>query len=792
MKHNTQLKAYRRFLIQINDRRCGFEAASDRQLKEISSQLIKRARGGAALENLMVEAFSLACEVSRRELAMRPFDVQVAGGIALHRGNLVQMQTGEGKTLAAVLPAYLNALTGKGVHVLTFNDYLARRDAQWMGPVYRFLGLSAAFVQGGMCIKDRQGAYGADITYVTAKEAGFDFLRDRRCFRVQDRVLRDFHFAIVDEADSILIDEARIPLVIAGESEDLGIDFYRLAKLIRGLDSHTDYDSDEYGRDVNFTDTGLEKVEKFLGRGDLHEPENNLVFSAVNLALQAEVLLKRDIDYIVREGKIELVDEFTGRVADNRRWPYGLQTAIEAKEGVEIQPEGMILGSITFQHFLNLYQKIAGMTATAKTSGEEFQAFYGLKVVEIPSNRPCIRIDHEDVVFTHKEAKTKALIREIQEVHGAGRPILVGTASVEESEQLAQALQHKGIRCGVLNARNDEVEAAIVADAGALRAVTISTNMAGRGTDIRLGGKNQEYRDQIAALGGLYVIGTNRHESRRIDYQLRGRAGRQGDPGSSRFFISLEDDLMVRYRVTELIPPKHLPPKQEGPIHSPVVAREIARAQRIIEGQNFEIRKTLKNYSYLVEEQRKIMQHIRDEAMLSTAENPLTLLADYASERYGQLLPHVGKETLTDVEKKITLFYIDQYWTEHLAYIAQVREGIHLWGWAGRVPYFEFQKIAVHAFDDLLRRYREEVIETFNRAAITGDGIDMEREGLTGPSSTWTYLINDMPFDNPLRGVLISGSNAYTSGAGLLAFLPLLPFIIIGKSIYRLFKRKKK
>ncbi|NIM17751.1 MAG: accessory Sec system translocase SecA2 [Candidatus Aminicenantes bacterium] len=790
MKYNTQLKSYRKWLMQINDRRCGLESASDQQLKKISSQLIKQAREGAALDNLMVEAFSLACEVSRRVLNMRPFDVQVAAGIALHRGNLVQMETGEGKTLAAVLPAYLNALTGKGVHVLTFNDYLARRDAQWMGPVYRFLGLSVAFVREGMSIKDRQEAYAADITYVTAKEAGFDFLRDRRCYREEDQVLRDFHFAIVDEADSILIDEARIPLVIAGESEDLGIDFYKLAKLIRGLDPHVDFYTDEYGRDVNFTDTGLEKVEKYLGRGDLHQPENNQVLSAVNLALQAEVLLKRDIDYIVREGRIELVDEFTGRVADNRRWPYGLQTAIEAKEGVEIQPEGIILGSITFQHFLNLYPKIAGMTATAKTSGEEFQTFYGLKVVEIPPNRPCIRIDHEDVVFTHKEAKRKALIREIRQVHAAGRPILVGTVSVEESEQLAQALRQTGIRCQVLNAKNDEVEAAIVAEAGALRAVTISTNMAGRGTDIRLGGKNQETHDQVVALGGLYVIGTNRHESRRIDHQLRGRAGRQGDPGSSRFFISLEDDLMVRYRVTELIPPKHLPQKQEEPIRSPVVAREIARAQRIIEGQNFEIRKTLKNYSYLIEEQRKIMHHIRDEAMLSTKENPLTLLADYASERYHQLLPHVGKETLTDVERRITLFYIDQCWTEHLAYIAHVREGIHLWAWGGKVPYFEFQKIAVRAFDDLLQRHREKVIETFNRAAITKNGIDMAHEGLTGPSSTWTYLINDMPFDNPLQSVLV-GSSAFASMAPL-AMLPYLPFILIGRLIRRFFKRKKK
>jgi len=656
-KFRRELKPYRQWLNPINLRRAVLRKTSDNHLKNISKDLKKSACGGVSPDHLLVEAFALACEVSRRVLHLDPFDVQVAAAVVMHRGNLAEMQTGEGKTLAAVLPVYLDALTGKGVHVLTFNDYLARRDAQWMGPIYEFLGLSVGFVQEDMTIPERQKAYAADITYLTAKEAGFDFLRDQRSTRKQDLVQRGFHFAVVDEADSILIDEARVPLVIAGETSPSPINPYQMAEMIRQLDKNTDYYTDEYAYDVNFTDRGIERMEKTLGIENLHDLEHNQVLAAVNLALQAETLLQRDIDYIIREGKIELVDEFTGRTAENRRWPYGLQNAIEAREGLEIQPEGAILGSITLQHFLGLYSKLAGMTATAKTSEDEFDTFYSLKVVVIPPNRPCIRIDHEDAVFTHKTAKRKALVREIVTRHAVGRPILVGTASVEESEQLATELREAGVDCRVLNAKNDEAEAAIVAEAGALKAVTISTNMAGRGTDIKLGGKNQETRDRVTALGGLYVIGTNRHESRRIDNQLRGRSGRQGDPGSSRFFISLEDDLILRYGVKKLIPKSHLPQEQDGVIENPIVAREIARAQRVIEGKNFEIRKTLRNYSFLVEEQRKILQQRRKDILLDR--EPLTLLASRAPERYNRLLAKVDEKILKQVEKQIVLFYID-------------------------------------------------------------------------------------------------------------------------------------
>jgi preprotein translocase subunit SecA len=787
-KFRRELKPYRQWLDPINLRRAELRKTTDNHLKNISKDLKKLACGGVFPDDLLVEAFALACEVSRRVLQLDPFDVQVAAAVVMHQGNLAEVQTGEGKTLAAVLPVYLNALTGKGVHVLTFNDYLARRDAQWMGPIYEFLGLSVGFVQESMTIRERQKAYTADITYLTAKEAGFDFLRDQRCAGKHDLVHRPFHFAVVDEADSILIDEARVPLVIAGEISSPPVNPYQMAEMIRGLDRNTDYYTDEYAYDVNFTDRGLERVEKYLGIENLHDLENNQVFAAVNLALQAETLLKRDIDYIIREGKIELVDEFTGRTAENRRWPYGLQNAIEAKEGLEIQPEGTILGSITLQHFLGLYPKLAGMTATAKTSEDEFETFYGLKVVVIPPNCPCIRIDHEDAVFTHKAARRQALVREIVTEHAKGRPILVGTASVEESEQLAAELRKTGIDCQVLNAKNDEAEAAIVAEAGALRAVTISTNMAGRGTDIKLGGKNRESRHHVVALGGLYVIGTNRHESRRIDNQLRGRAGRQGDPGSSRFFISLEDDLILRYGVKGLIPKSQLPQEQDSPIENPIVAREIARAQRIIEGKNFEVRKTLRKYSFLVEEQRKILQQRRKNILLDR--EPLDLLASRVPERYDQLLAEVDEKILKQVEKQVTLFYIDQSWTEHLEYISHIKEGIHLWEVAGKDPCVEFGKMIIKAFDDLEQQIDREVIAAFERVNITESGIDLEREGLLGPTSTWTYLVNDSFFENPLRRTII-GSNAFGVGAALviLQYLPILPFLIIGKFIRRLLKK---
>ncbi len=791
MEKNTtrqQLKSYRSLLTGINTHRGALKNATCDQLKQKSLELAEKARSGETTDNLMPEAYALVCEAAGRELGLHPYDVQIAAAIAMHSGKLTQMQTGEGKTLAAVMPVYLNALTGKGVHILTFNDYLARRDALWMGPVYRYLGLTVDYVQEGMNRERRKKAYQADITYLTAKEAGFDFLRDQRCTGQSGTVQRGFSYAVVDEADSIMIDEARIPLVLAGEIAAKSIDHYKLADLVGRLDDTLHYKKDDYSRDVNFTAAGLDLVEKSLGCGNLHDLENNPFLSALNLALQAQQLLRRDVDYIVREGNVELVDEFTGRVADKRRWPYGLQAAVEAKEGLEIQPEGMVLGSITILDYLKLYPKLTGMTATAQTATGEFQTFYGLEVTDIPTNRDSRRIDHPDRVFTHKQAKTTALVREIKALHAKGRPILVGTAGVSESEQLAQNLQKAGVGCRVLNAKNDEEEARIIAEAGALGAVTISTNMAGRGTDIRLGGKNRETYRRVAELGGLVVIGTNRHESRRIDNQLRGRAGRQGDPGETRFFISLEDDLMERYHIHELIPARHRPARQEAPIDNPIINAEIDRAQRIIEGQNLEIRKTLRNYSFMVEQQRQII-HGKRRRILREKERYVDL-AQLASERWNRLLPKVGLDVLKQVEKVITLYQIDRGWARHLDYVSQVREGIHLWSLAGKTPAFEFQKLIIEAFGEMEERIRRQIVETFNVAVITESGIDAEAEGLIGPSATWTYLVNDTPFSTQLQKALL-GSAAFSIGASLL-FLPYLPLLLIGKIVAYLKRRKRK
>ena len=528
------LSEYRKHLRLIN-KQC-LTGETDASLQKRSSGLMTRARKGTPLNELLTKAYALVREASRRTLVLRPFDVQVMAGIAMHRGRLVEMQTGEGKTLAAVFPAYLNALSGRGVHVHTFNDYLARRDAAWMGPIYRFLGLRVGCIQERQGRKERQNAYNADITYSTAKEAGFDFLRDNLCYESDDQVHRPFHFAIVDEADSLLIDEARVPLVIAGMTEEVTANSFHPAEIVRNLKPEIDYYTDDGKRNVFLTDKGVKRIEAVLGCGNLFQQKNFEHLTRINLALHAEALLQRDVDYIVRSGAVEIVDEFTGRVVKDRHWPDGLQAAVEAREKLNLQKGGTILGSITLQHFMRLYPKLCGMTATARSAASELKTFYDLKVVVISPNRPCIRRDLPDIVFTDKKAKSQALIAEIVQTHSTGRPVLVGTASVEESEKLAEKLKKSGIKCCVLNAKNNELEAGIIARAGAPGAVTISTNMAGRGTDIKLGGNDEQERDSVVSLGGLYVIGTNRHESIRIDRQLRGRAGRQGDPRRIPFF----------------------------------------------------------------------------------------------------------------------------------------------------------------------------------------------------------------------------------------------------------------
>jgi len=765
------LAPYRLVLEEINRRGESLTAETDGRLQEIAASLKERAPEGTALDELLIEAFALVREAAHRALGMRPFEVQVVAAVALHRGKLVEMQTGEGKTLAAVLPACLNALAGRGVHILTFNDYLARRDAAWMGPVYRFLGLSVGAVQEGMGIDARRAAYAADVTYATAKEAGFDFLRMHLCREPGELVHRPFNYAIVDEADSILIDEARVPLVIAGERLSSETSPYQTAEVVGGLEEGVDWETDENRRNANLTERGFDRVEEALRCDNLHGPENYLLLTEVNQALHARALLRRDVDYIVRDGRIELVDEFTGRVVDDRRWPDGLQAALEAKEGLPIRPGGQILGSITLQHFLKHYPKLSGMTATAQPAAEELEGFYGLKVVVIPPNRPCVREDLPDVIFTHKEAKHRALVEEIGRAHETGRPVLVGTSSVEESELLAGRLREAGVECRVLNAKNDEAEAEIIARAGAVGAVTISTNMAGRGTDIRLGGAKEEERERVVKLGGLYVIGTNRHESRRIDDQLRGRAGRQGDPGASRFFVSLEDDLMVRFRLDHLIPAKIRPAPQAEPIDHPVVRGEVERLQRIVEGQNYEIRKTLHRYSSIVEKQRRTLQEWRMEVLMGRAE--LEVCAERMPERYDELRDRFGVEVLRQAERAITLHHIDQCWADHLALITQVREGIHLAGLGRMDPLYEFHKQIAEAFWKLQQTIEERIVETFAAVEITADGIDLDQARLRGPASTWTYLINDRALPQLQQMLYGHGSTAFAI-AGVLTTWPLL------------------
>ncbi|WP_256757538.1 DEAD/DEAH box helicase [Cohnella sp. WQ 127256] len=713
-----KLKSYTDKLREISS--FNVQSWDDGRLQAESLNLKKKAQSGVSLDELLVEAYAIAGEAAYRVLGMRPFDVQYQAGAALHEGNLVEMQTGEGKTLAAVMPAYLNALQGKGVHVLTFNDYLAGRDAGWMGPVYRFLGLTVGFVKDGMTTEERQQAYAADITYVTAKEAGFDYLRDTIAMKTSDIVHRPFNYTIVDEADSLLIDEARVPLVIAGEVASTGGDGSRMANLARELTLGEDYDFDENKRNVFLTEAGAEKAEQKLRSGNLYESHNSHLLTSLNCALHAESLLKRDVDYMIRDGKLELIDLYTGRVAENRHWPDGLQAAVEAKEGMVSKSSGKILGTITLQHLLSLYPKISGMTATAQDSADEFEETYGLSVVEIPPNRPRIRVDYESRIYTHKEARLKALVKEIAEVHTTKRPILIGTSSVEESDQLAEQLKKANVPCHVLNAKNDEKEAEIISKAGELGAVTVSTNMAGRGVDIRLGGGEVKQADEVARLGGLYVIGTHMNESARIDNQLRGRAGRQGDPGSSRFYVCLEDELINRFGIEKAIPASYRTKKQDEQLEASVFHKKMDHIQRVVMGQNFEMRKTLNKYSDMVEEQRRI-QHEQRESVLNNV------------------------DSLSSTERYVRLYHMDRSWSDHLAYVSYIREGIHLESLANRNPVDEFHHRIIHAFEQLPEKIEKETAKTLTKlnTSDSKEQIDWEKEGLKPPARTWTYLIQD-------------------------------------------------
>jgi len=674
----------------INHRRAELAQLDDETLK---------AAGRSATD--LLEVIAVTAVVAARVLQLEMFGVQLQGALALANGKISEMQTGEGKTLAAVPAIVWYAKSGQGVHVMTVNDYLARRDAKWMGGIYEFLGFSAGYVQQGMSIEERRRAYACDVTYATPNEIGFDHLRDGLAMYPEGQVHRAFAVAVIDEADSILIDEARIPLVIAGGKEDQEPLAYRVDRVTRHFHRYHHFTLDEYGRNIALTDAGIRAIETAFGRGNLFAEENLTLLTAVQDSLHARTLLHRDVDYLVKDGAIESVDEFKGRIAQNRRWPAGLHTAIEAKEGVALKIQGRILGSVTLQNLIGLYPKICGMTGTAATQADEFRMVYGLDVEVIPTNRPVIRVDYPDELFDTKREKERAVIEEIQRIHASGQPVLVGTRSVEESERLSARLG--GIEHQVLNARHEEQEAGMIARAGERGAVTISTNMAGRGTDIKLG-------PGVAELGGLHVIGTNRHESRRIDNQLRGRAGRQGDRGSSRFFVSAEDDLFVKYG---------------GDMER--LEQDPESIQRLAEGQNLDIRQFLHKYESAIEGQRQKVGG-RRQAIL-TGETPCS----------------------SELERLVSLATIDDLWAEYLAAITDLREGVQWLSYGGRQPLYEYLTAVDSLFQQLETRIDEEIPKRL--ADAQEQGVDPSQRG-----ATWTYLTTDQPFgswsERVMRGLV--------------------------------------
>jgi preprotein translocase subunit SecA len=783
------LSRYDAALGEINALGVEMAALTPAELRTRARRAREAAAGGQALSAVRSELYAVTRELSRHLLGMRPFDEQVVAGLAMDEGAIVEMQTGEGKTLAAVMPAALNALAGRGVHVLTFNDYLARRDAEWMRPIYEALGLSVGFVQQGMARADRQQAYRADVTYVTAKEAGFDYLRDRLVRDVPELVHRPFHMALVDEADSILIDEARVPLVVAGAVSRTHPTSQRIAELTAGLTPGVHFDTDEYGRDVELTEAGIEHVERTSGCGNLHDESNLALLTDVNCALHARVLLRRDVDYLVRDGRIGVIDEHTGRVVADRHWPDGLQAALEAKEGLAARPDGRILGSITLQHFLRGYPRLCGMTGTARAAAAELDETYGRQVVVIPTHRPMIRTDHPDVIYPSRAAKERAVVEEVITAHATGRPVLVGTLTVEESARVAGALSEAGVACSVLNAKNDEAEAQIVAGAGARGAVTISTNMAGRGTDIKLGRFDSGEEKPSGAsdangVQGLYVIGTNRHESRRVDLQLRGRAGRQGDPGDSRFLISLEDDLLVKYGIESLLAGRVAMPEDDRPISEPVVATEVARAQRIIEGQNLEIRRTLARYATVLEDHRVALME-RRQAVLDGSEAPDVWQT--APDRLRPLVAAAGEVAVRDAERIVTLACIDRAWCDHLALAADLREGIHLVTLGGLDPLTRYTTDLNRSFANIDDTIDAAVLAELDVVCFEGGRLVLADAILKGPSSTWTYLVNDDPFRNQI-GMMLTGPGKTTFAIG--AALMSMPLLIFWGIVDRLFGKR--
>jgi len=762
-KNDRELKRYSAVLEEVNALEPEMMALTDRELMAKTPYFKEKLANGAELDDILAEAFAVVREVSRRTLLMRPFDVQIIGGLVLHEGIIAEMKTGEGKTLAATLPLYVNALTGEGTHVVTVNDYLAKRDAEWMGPIYKFLGLSVGVIVHGMDDDERRVAYHADITYGTNNEFGFDYLRDNMKFSLEDYVQRDFNYAIVDEVDSILVDEARTPLIISGPSEESTDKYYRINQVIPRLRKDKDYSIDEKSRTVVLTEEGVSRVEGYLKVQNLYEPRNIEILHHVNQALKAHALFRRDVDYLVKEGKVIIVDEFTGRVMPGRRYSDGLHQALEAKEKVNIEQENQTLASITFQNYFRMYKKLAGMTGTADTEAAEFKKIYNLDVVVVPTNMPMIREDHTDVIYKTEVEKFNATIEEIRELHKAKRPVLVGTISIEKSELLSKYLSRTGIKHHILNAKNHEKEAEIVAQAGQPGMVTISTNMAGRGTDIKLG-------EGVAELGGLHILGTERHESRRIDNQLRGRSGRQGDMGSSRFYLSLEDDLLRIFgaeRISSIM--DRVGMEENQPIEHKIISKAIENAQKRVEGHNFDIRKHLLEFDDVMNRQRQVIYEqrkkvLKGEELWSDIEKMLEEITGYivgdcidekahpedwnlkglddmvfkqfslrlnlaeAGKESGMeaieetivssVKAHLknreqdfGKPLMDYLMKVIMLQSIDTHWKDHLLGMDHLKEGIGLRGYGQKDPIREYQKEGYEMFMEMINRVKEDTLE---------------------------------------------------------------------------------
>ena len=769
-KNDREVKRMSMTLEEVNDLERSMVALSDEELKAKTPYFREKLQDGAELTDILAEAFAVVREAARRTVLMRPFDVQIIGGLVLHEGKIAEMKTGEGKTLAATMPLYLNALTGEGCHLVTVNDYLAKRDAQWMGPIYTFLGLTVGVIVHGMNDVERRKEYNADITYGTNNEFGFDYLRDNMKFNLEDYVQREFNYAIVDEVDSILIDEARTPLIISGPSEESTDKYYTINQIIPGLRRDKDYTIDEKSRTVVLTEEGVARVEKNLKVQNLFEPKNMELLHHVNQGLKAHTLFKRDVDYLVREGQVIIVDEFTGRVMPGRRYSDGLHQALEAKEKVKIEQENQTLASITFQNYFRMYKKLAGMTGTADTEAAEFKKIYNLDVVVVPTNMPMIRTDNPDVIYKTEQEKFNAVIEEIKALHKEKRPVLVGTISIEKSELLSRYLSRTGIKHHVLNAKHHEKEAEIIAQAGQPGMVTISTNMAGRGTDIKLG-------EGVAELGGLHILGTERHESRRIDNQLRGRSGRQGDMGSSRFYLALTDDLLRIFgaeKISSIM--DRVGMEENQPIEHKIISKAIENAQKRVEAHNFDIRKHLLEFDDVMNRQRQVIYEQRKRVL--KGEDLWTDIEEMIEELVEGIVPdfieekahpeewnlkgledmvfkqfslrlnisssdrninkdaieeeiisgvksmlrnkeqEYGKSIMDYLIKVIMLQSIDTHWKDHLLSMDHLKEGIGLRGYGQKDPVREYQKEGYEMFMDMTYRIKEDTIEKLSIVRI--------------------------------------------------------------------------